>query len=145
VAEFPRRASQSPSAAPGRGNEAGRTSLRVATVAADAAVDARKRSLLSFSEDGPGLRGGTFHTDYADAWTTTLNSVRWTEDVAVSGTLRWSFDGGPLDADLQVDGPGRHDGTLHLQGGWLIPGAPRSIHITGTLAGKHVTATVPPS
>lgn len=48
---------------------------------------------------------------------------RRTKDVDVAGTLHWSFDGGPLDADLQVDGPDRHDGALHLQSGCLIQGA----------------------
>jgi hypothetical protein len=48
---------------------------------------------------------------------------RRTKDVDAAGTLHWSFDGGPLDADLQVDGPDRHDGALHLQSGCLIQGA----------------------
>jgi hypothetical protein len=37
---------------------------------ADAALDALKRSLSSRG-DRPGLRGDTFHTDFADVWTTT--------------------------------------------------------------------------
>jgi hypothetical protein len=61
----------------------------------------------------------------------------------VSGTLRWSWDGGPLDADLQVDGPAGLDGILQLAGGWLIPGAPRTITISGTLGGEHIAATIP--
>jgi hypothetical protein len=143
VASFPRRASQSPAAKPVAGNHAKRGGLRMARVAVDAALDALKRSFLSSSGDGPGLRGGTFHTDYDESWTTTLTGARWTQDVVVSGTMHRSFDGGPLDADLHVDGPGRHDGTLHLHGGWLIPGAPRTITITGTLGGGRLAATTP--
>lgn len=45
---------------------------------------------------------------------------------------------------LEGNRPGRHDGTPHLQGGWLIiPGAARTIAITGTLGGRHVAATAP--
>ena len=79
------------------------------------ALDALKRSFLTSSSGGPGLRGGTFHTDYDFTWTTTLNGARWTDDVAVDGTQQWSFNRGALDADLQIDGPGGHDGTLHLE------------------------------
>jgi hypothetical protein len=86
---------------------------------------------------------GTVHTDYAETFTTTLTRARWTADVAVSGPVRWSFDGGRLASDLEVNGPGRRDGTLHLDGGWLIPGAPRTVRITGELGGAHVVAQVP--
>ncbi len=142
VRSFPRRASGSRAATAMAGNHASRRSRRVAHVAVDAALDALKRSFPS-NGDGPGLRGGSFHTDYDNVWTTTLTRARWTDDVAVSGTLHWSFDGGPLDADLEVDGPGGRDGSLHLEGGWLIPGAARTITITGTLGGERVSAKVP--
>jgi hypothetical protein len=34
---------------------------------------------------------------------------------------------------------------VHLQGGWLIRGAARSIEIAGTLGNKHIEATAPSS
>ena len=144
VAAFPRRVADSPAARRGRGN---RADLRLTRAAADAALDAFKRGFLSivYGGDGhaAGLRGGTVQVVETEAFTATLDGIRWTDDIAVSGTLEWSFDGGPLTADLQIDGPGRKDGTLHLEGGWLIPGAPRSLAITGTLGGKRVVATTP--
>lgn len=144
VAAFPRRVVDSPSARRGDGN---RADLRLTRVAADAALDAFKRGFLSivYGGDGhaPGLRGGTVHVVEAETFTATLDGIRWTEDTAVSGALSWSFDGGPFKADLRVDGPGTQDGTLHLEGGWLIPGAPRSLAITGALGGKRVVATTP--
>ena len=76
VASFPRLAHQSAPAAGTHGNRAGRSARRVARVATDTTLDALKRSLLSFSENGPGLRGGTRHTDYAEAFTTTLNGAQ---------------------------------------------------------------------
>jgi pimeloyl-ACP methyl ester carboxylesterase len=144
VRSFPRRAAESPGATPLLGNDAGRSGLRVARVAADTALDALKRNLLGgFGGDFTGLRGGTIHTDYAETFTTTLNRARWTGDVAVSGTIRWSFDGGHLSGDLDVNGPGRRDGALHLDGGWFIPGAARTVTITGDLGGARVSAEVP--
>ena len=144
VRSFPRRAGESPRATPLHGNLAGPFRLRIARVTADTALDALKRNILgSFGGDFTGLRGGTVHTDYADTFTTTLTRARWTADVAVSGTIRWSFDGGRLVSDLEVDGPGRRDGTLHLEGGWLIPGAPKTVRITGKLDGVHIAAEIP--
>jgi hypothetical protein len=144
VAAFPRRVKDSSAARPGRGN---RADLRLTRVAADAALDALKRGFLSIVGGGDGhaagLRGGTVQMQEGEAFTATLHGIRWTEDVAVSGTLSWSFAGGPLTADLRVEGPVRKDGTLHLEGGWLIPGAPRSLAITGTLGGKRVVASTP--
>ena len=142
IASFPKLASDAAPADAIDGNQAPRATLRVAHVAADAVIDALKRSFLS-SGEGPGLRGGTFHTEYTEVFRTTLTGARWTDDVAVDGSQTWSFSDGSLAADLTVDGPGDRDGTLHLQGGWLIPGAPPTLTITGTLGGQHVAATVP--
>jgi pimeloyl-ACP methyl ester carboxylesterase len=142
VAAFPRRAHESPAAKRLDANRADRYRLRIARVAADATLDVLKRAFFP-GVTGPGLRGGTWRGEFGDTWTLTLDRVRWTEDVAVSGTLHWSFDGGPLDADLDVDGPGGLDGDLHLEGGWFSQGAQRSIEITGTLAEQRVAARTP--
>jgi hypothetical protein len=144
VTAFPRTASQSTAAAPKPGNNASTADLRLTRVAADAALDALKRSILISSANGPGLRGGTFHANFGRVvLTVALSKVRWTKDVAVSGTVRWSSDSGALHADLHIEGPRRHHGTIHTHGGWLIPSAAHSITITGTLDGAHLAATVP--
>jgi hypothetical protein len=126
-----------------------RADLRLARVGADAAIDAFKRGFMNIVSGGdghaPGLRGGTISVDADDTWTATLDGIHWTDDVAVSGTLHWSFAGGTLTADLRIDGPGRADGTLRLRGGWLIHGSPRTITLSGRLAGRRVAATMPAS
>ena len=143
VTAFPRTASQSPAATPRPANHAVTTGLRVARVAADAALDALKRSFLG-SGKGPGLRGGRFHADFGRAvLSVALTKARWTNDVAVGGTVDWSSDSGTLNADLHIEGSRRQDGTIHMHGGWLIPSAARSIAITGTPDSTHLAATVP--
>jgi pimeloyl-ACP methyl ester carboxylesterase len=142
VTAFPRRAHESPAGTRLHSNRADRYRLRIARAAADAALDVLKRAFFP-GVTGPGLRGGTWRGEFGDTWTLTLDRVRWTEDVAVSGTLHWSFDGGPLVADLHVDGPGRLDGDLHLEGGWFSRGAHRSIEITGTIAGQRIASRMP--
>jgi hypothetical protein len=142
VRAFPRFTAGSPSATATRGNRSSRTSLRIARVAADAVVDVLKRGFISNSGNGPGLRGGSFHTNYRNG-NTTLRNIRWTKDLAVSGRLQWNPNSGALKASLRIDGPGRHRGSLHMKGGWLIAGAARSIQITGTIDSEHISATVP--
>jgi pimeloyl-ACP methyl ester carboxylesterase len=143
VTAFPRTAPQSPAAAPKPGNHAAATDLRITRIAADAALDALKRSFLG-SGNGPGLRGGRFHAHFGRVvLTVALTKARWTKDVAVSGTVHWSPDSGALNATLHVRGPGRHDGTIHLHGGWLTSGAAHSITITGTVDSTHLAAKVP--
>ena len=142
VTSFPRRALASPAATARPGDRSGPLGLRVERVATDTALDALKRIFLN-GPDYLGLRGGRVHVDFDNGFVVTLDGARWTNDVAVSGPIHWTFDGGRMDADLTVDGPGQLDGTLHLDGGWLIPGAPRTVTITGTLAGKPVAAKAP--
>jgi pimeloyl-ACP methyl ester carboxylesterase len=142
VRAFPRFTADSPSATATRGNRSSRISLRIARVAADAVVDVLKRGFLSNSGNGPGLRGGSFHTNYRNG-NTTLRSIRWTDDLAVSGRLHWNPNSGALRASLRIHGPRRHHGFLHMKGGWLIAGAARSIQITGTIDSEHISARVP--
>ncbi len=143
VTAFPRTVPQSPAAAPQPGNHTTATDLRITRIAADAALDALKRSFLSFGK-GPGLRGGKFHAHFGrDVITVTLTKARWTKDVAVSGNVHWSSNSGTLHADLHIKGPRQHHGTIHMHGGWLIPSAAHSITITGTLDSSHLAARVP--
>ena len=68
---------------PNGSNEIGLSKRKAVTVAVAAATDALQRSLIG-SGDGAGLRAGRFHTDYGNAWTTTLTGCAFASDVAVS-------------------------------------------------------------
>jgi hypothetical protein len=46
-------------------------------------------------------------------------------------------------ADLTVSGTGTSGGTLHVEGGWLVPGPVGNFTVTGTLGGKQVAVLVP--
>jgi hypothetical protein len=140
VTVFARTVFESPAAEPQRGDRSGPLGRRVARVAADTALDALKRIFLN-GQDYAGLRGGGVHVEFDDGFVVTLDRARWTRDAAVSGTIRWTFDGGRLEGDLRVDGP--RSGTLRLDGGRLIPGAPRTLLIGGKLGDRNVAADVP--
>lgn len=62
--------------------------------------------------------------------------------MTVSGTVTWGSDNSIV-ADLTVSGTGTSGGTLHVEGGWLVPGPVGNFTVTGTLGGKQVAVLVP--
>jgi pimeloyl-ACP methyl ester carboxylesterase len=143
VGRFPLLAKHARPAAvdPGKGNQIGTTERKVVTVAVATATDAMQRSIIGFG-DGVGLRGGTFHTDYGAAWTTTLTDCTFANDVIVNGTVTWEYAGSFV-ADLTVSGSGTAGGTLHVEGTWQAPGPVGNFKVSGTLGGKQVAVLVP--
>ena len=73
------------------GNKIGIHERKVVTVAVAAATDALQRTVVGFTADGAGLRGGTFQTEYGDwtTWTLTLAGCAFAEDVTVTGTVAY--------------------------------------------------------
>jgi hypothetical protein len=124
-------------------NQIGIAERKVVTVAVAAATDALQRSFIG-SGDGVGLRGGTFHTDKSDTWTTRLTNCAFSQDVVVSGTVAWNAaSDASFTADLTVGGPGTSGGTLHVQGFWQAPGPVGNFSVSGNLGNKQVAALVP--
>jgi pimeloyl-ACP methyl ester carboxylesterase len=125
-------------------NLVGPEERKVATVAVSAATDAAQRAWFWWS--GPGLRGGSYETDYDDLLpvTITLTDYAYSRDVAVSGTVLWNFGSdASFKADLTVVGAGTAGGTLHVDGAWMAGGAVGKFKVTGTLGGKSVAVLVP--
>src|SRR2546425_12233794 len=118
---------------------------KVVTVAVAAVTDALQRGLIGFSNNGAGLRAGTFHNDLGDpAWTLTLTGCAFAKDVSVSGAVvwRWGVDSS-LTAGLQGSGPGTAGGTLHLEGKWQASGPVGQFTVSGTLGGRQVAVLIP--
>jgi hypothetical protein len=147
VGRFPLRVRDARPAAvdPNGSNQIGLFERKTVSVAVATAIDGLQRSLIAFSADGVGLRGGTFHTDYfgpATITTTTLINCAFTTDLIVNGTILWGYDNS-IAADLTVSGPGTAGGILHVTGFFENPGPVGNFSVTGTLGGKQVAALVP--
>jgi pimeloyl-ACP methyl ester carboxylesterase len=115
VPSFARQAAEVAQAEALPGNTADEAALRLASAAAETAGDVLSRYFVSFGGSGAGLRGGAwslerFDTGYAFA----LDRVRWTEDLAVSGTIEWDQSTGLVNAMLDLAGPDGATGTLSL-------------------------------
>jgi pimeloyl-ACP methyl ester carboxylesterase len=122
-------------------NEIGLAERKVVTVAVAAATDALQRTMIG-SGDGVGLRAGTFHADFGETTSITLDSCAFATDVLVSGTLLWGADKSVV-GDLTVTGSGTAGGTLQVEGTWQAAGSVGDFKISGTLGGRKVAVLMP--
>jgi pimeloyl-ACP methyl ester carboxylesterase len=143
VPRFAVHASQLEPAVAMTGNRAGTAQLRWTSAAVMTAGDVLARLGGNSIGRGVGLRGGSFRVvnDPSNVHVT-LNQVRWTEDLAVSGRIdRPVGHGGIVRARLQLaaaDGP---SGELSVE--WPEGIAASSAAIRGTLGGAAVLAQAP--
>jgi len=92
--------------------------------------------------DGVGLRGGTFSaTKSGDGYRLTLKNMRWTEDLAVSGTVDLPRYQGTAKAHLQLRAAQGWSGTLEAQ--WTEGTALARAQVHGQLDGQQLAAVLP--
>jgi hypothetical protein len=93
---FPLRARDAIPVVDGSGNSAGRVARSLASAAVQTAGDAMARWYVNYSGSDIGLRGGSWSdSTHGETTTFTLDSLKWTPDLAVSGTLAWNQLTGP--------------------------------------------------
>jgi hypothetical protein len=126
------------------GNQGTPTDLRVAAAAAYALGDVLDLYWANYSGNGVGLRGGTWN--YAsdasgDISQFTMDQVRWTNDVAVSGQFTWNYyKPGAVSGQLLVTGPSGENGQLTVTFNSREPDAHAAI--TGSIGGRNIVATM---
>jgi hypothetical protein len=124
------------------GHEAGEEALRLVSAALFTCADVITRAAENGSGRGVGLRDGTFTVAQRDAgYRLTLQQVRWTEDLAVSGNIELTGSGGGGRADLKVQTP-QARGELELTWPEGVSGA--RVSARGALGGKVIAAQAPP-
>ncbi len=130
-------------------NAASTPQLQIASAAVLTAGDLVTRLHTNSSGHGVGLRGGRFTIATRDGTRiVTLEAVRWTEDLAVSGTIRKARGpAGSVHAHLALEGSDRLSGALEVA--WdddvaaaSAPGAAVA-EIHGTVNGTRVAARMP--
>jgi pimeloyl-ACP methyl ester carboxylesterase len=142
VPQFARRARELDPAAAAAGNAAGTDQLRAVSAALLTAGDAMARAPEVAPGDGVGLRGGTFSaTKSGDGYRLTLKNMRWTEDLAVSGTVDLPRYQGTAKAHLQLRAAQGWSGTLEAQ--WTEGTARARAQVHGQLDGQQVAAELP--
>ncbi len=121
------------------GDASDRDGLRLAAAAAETVGDALSEFSVSQIGTGAGLRGGTFSiVPTAAGYQLVLAGLRWTEDLAVDGTVDWNQVTGAVSADIKLDALG-HAGALHLA--WNDRDADARATLDGTVDGRALAAT----
>jgi len=140
VARFATHASQVEPATAAAVNRANAAQLSWANTAVMTAGDVLGRLAGNSSGQGVGLRGGSFLVVNDESIShVTLHQVRWTEDLAVSGTIdRPRARGGTVRASLQLDAADGSHGDLIAE--WREDIADSSAVISGVLGGAVLRA-----
>jgi pimeloyl-ACP methyl ester carboxylesterase len=122
------------------GNSASPRQLRIVSAAVQAAGDLLARADANSTDHGRGLRGGTFRLKRRGAAVRIeLHQVRWTRDVAVSGSiLRSSRRHGMVHARLRVSAAEDPTGRLTVQWPEGVDGS--EAQIRGTFGTERVLA-----
>jgi len=139
VPRFAMRAAQLEPAMALAGNHADVAQLRRANAAVATAADVLVRLVGNTTGDGVGLRGGSFHAaNDGSNIHVTLNGVRWTEDLAVSGIIdKPAARSGPVRARLHL-AAGELTGDLSIA--WVEGIAAPVAVIHGTMGGAATVA-----
>jgi pimeloyl-ACP methyl ester carboxylesterase len=142
VPRFARSAAELAPAHAGPDNAAGEAALRVVSAALYTCEDVVTRAVAKGAGAGVGLRSGSFTAAAAAAGLhITLDAVRWTEDVAVSGTLDWTGRAGMVRGTLHVKGPQGANGNLEVE--WAEGSSQPRAAISGKLGGESLVAEAP--
>jgi len=97
------------------GNAATTRDLKLAAAALETVGDVFSRFLVTFGI-GSGLRGGEFtYTLQPFGYEFELNRVQWTDDLQVSGRMRWDVSTGKVTADVRLRRAGVQAGTLSIE------------------------------
>jgi pimeloyl-ACP methyl ester carboxylesterase len=139
---FPLIAARAIPAVPGSGNSADAHELALVSAAIQTAGDVQARWYINYSGTDSGLRGGTWSWEQpSDVASFKLNAVRWTTDLAVSGSMVWNQVSGVIRAELQFTAD---DGTIGaLSGVWNDQKSQLPAQLTGMVAGHTVVASMP--
>jgi pimeloyl-ACP methyl ester carboxylesterase len=138
VAQFARQVSEVDPATAQAGNRADARQLKAVSAAVFTVGDALGRLESNSSGEATGLRGGSFRIVRNDASARlTLDGVRWTEDLAVSGTVNYSGRSGEVRAMVELTGTA---GSGRLDIRWSEGVANATARITGEIDGARVVA-----
>jgi pimeloyl-ACP methyl ester carboxylesterase len=121
------------------GNSADLARLKLASAAAETIGDALARYGVATDSADSGLRGGTFSISQTKTGNLLkLESLKWTSDLAVSGTIDWNQVSGDVVATVSIAAIG-HSGRLTLS--WNDRQTDAQANIHGQIDGQRVAAT----
>jgi pimeloyl-ACP methyl ester carboxylesterase len=112
---------------------------RIASAATSTVGDLFPRWFAMLGEQGVGLRGGTFTTTGLDVVNFKLDGLRWIDNVAVSGKVKWDRATGAVTANVTCAPTA--DCTLKIT--WNYNASHAVATVTGKIEGASVSLTLP--
>jgi pimeloyl-ACP methyl ester carboxylesterase len=139
VPAFARSAADVDPLQPEAGNRVAEPDLRAASAAVEAVGDVFARYWVNYSGAGAGLRGGAFsYSTSTKGYSFVLDRVRWTDDVAVSGTIDWNTGTSVVTSKVTLTQGREQIGTISLR--WTNADANAVVKVTGQLHGARLAA-----
>jgi pimeloyl-ACP methyl ester carboxylesterase len=112
---------------------------RIAAAGLETVGDVIARYYVTFNYADTGLRGGKFTYAATDSgYDFTLRGLKWTEDVAVSGTVSWDQISNIITAQVTLKGGGKQIGSLQIR--WNDADINARATVTGTIQGAALNA-----
>ncbi len=116
VPAFARQAHDLAPLTPAAGDQTTDEQRRIAAAGLEAVGDVVARYWASSGTIGSGLRGGQFsYSATASGYAFALDGARWTEDVAVTGTVSWNTNSDVITADVTLSRAGATIGNLKIR------------------------------
>ncbi len=114
---------------------------RIAAAGLETVGDAIARWYVTYNSEDTGLRGGSFtYTSTDTGYEFKLVGLKWTEDVAVSGTVSWDQDptSNLITAQVTLESAGKKVGTLQIS--WNDGDIDAMASVTGEIQGAALVA-----
>lgn len=139
VPQFVLQSSQLSPAIANAGNAGGATELRLASAAAETVGDVVARYFVSYAGEGAGLRAGKFtYRQTGTGYSFTLTGLKWTNDIAITGTMTWNLKTSLISAKVTLKKAGNSIGQLTIS--WNESLTAATATLTGSINGKAVNA-----
>ena len=136
---FARMASELASLEPLKGNLATDDQQRIAAAGLETVGDVIARWYVTYNSEDSGLRGGKFTYQVGDSgYVFTLTDLKWTEDVAVSGTVSWDQGSNIITANVTLMSAGAQAGSLQIH--WNDGDIDAMASVTGEIQGAALVA-----
>jgi hypothetical protein len=114
---------------------------RIAAAGLETVGDVIARYYVTYNFVDTGLRGGSFTYAATDTgYKFTLKGLKWTSDVAVSGTVAWDHEPASniIAAQVTLESAGKQVGTLQIR--WNDGDINAMTSVTGTIQGATLVA-----
>jgi pimeloyl-ACP methyl ester carboxylesterase len=122
-----------------KGDQTTDAQRRIAAAGLETVGDVIARYYVTFNYVDTGLRGGKFTYAATDTgYEFKLKGLKWTEDIAVSGTVSWDQTSNIITAEVTLKGSGTQLGTLQIS--WNDADINAMASVTGNIQGAALVA-----